>query len=390
MFNVKKNDNIINKYIANIYYKIIHIFMFSFIIYYINYDSDNLNKKILLKNYIKLYKQYIPKIQEEFKIKGKINLNKVIKNACLNYKNTTKINIGFTLDPGYILQTMLTITSIISTQNRDTQIIFHLGVVQDFTAEHMLKIFQLRNLNIMTEFNFYSLKEASEKMKNFHPKGEACPGKFLLPKLVPNNVERLFIFDAGDVLILRDLSKLYNYDMKDFWVIGTPEPDGIPFCRKYYNITKYLNIGSILLDVKRFKENNFWDTYTKNRNLKLMGAPDQTLFNILIPDNRKGYIPFKFGGISPFKNDRDSENLYFTDFGIRIWLQTNYSNSLPNKPKDLYEFTSQLFNPVFIHQFCYKWYSGNGLSIYRILAKYFIKLSGIWDELCSIKPGYCL
>ena len=212
---------------------------------------------------------------------------------------------------------------------------FHLGVLENFSAKNMLKIFELRHLNNATEFNFYSLKEASEKMNNFHQKGAACPGKFLLPELIPNYVERLLIFDAGDVLIFRDLSKLYNYDMKDFWVIGTPEPDGIPFCMQYYNITKYLNIGSILLNVKKFKENNFWDIYTKNRYLLLRGAPDQTLFNILIPDRRKDYIPFKFGGIAPFRNDSDSDKLFFTDLEINKWIKTNFSKSFPNKPKDL-------------------------------------------------------
>ena len=44
-------------------------------------------------------------------------------------------------------------------------------------------------------------------------------------------------------------------------------------------MTKYLNIGSILLNVKELKKNHFWDIYTKNRNLILEGAPDQTLFN---------------------------------------------------------------------------------------------------------------
>ena len=37
---------------------------------------------------------------------------------------------------------------------------------------------------------------------------------------------------------------------------------------------------------------------------------------------------------------------------------------------------------------CVKWRDGKGLSIYKILAKYFIKFADIWEELCTIKPGY--
>ena len=74
--------------------------------------------------------------------------------------------------------------------------------------------------------------------------------------------------------------------MKGYWALGPPEPRCIPFVKKY-NITKYINIGSILLDVNQFKKNNFWDIYIKNRNLKLKGQPDQTLFNILVEDDKK-------------------------------------------------------------------------------------------------------
>ena len=68
--------------------------------------------------------------------------------------------------------------------------------------------------------------------------------------------------------------------MKEFWVLGTPEPSLINPNKKY-NITKYLNIGSLLFNVIELKKNNFWELYTKNRNLKPFGQPDQSLFNLL-------------------------------------------------------------------------------------------------------------
>ena len=75
----------------------------------------------------------------------------------------------------------------------------------------------------MTEFNFYFLKDSIAKMKNFQPKGVACSGKFELPMLLSNDIERLIIFDEGDLLVLRYLAELYNYNMEDYWVLGTPE-----------------------------------------------------------------------------------------------------------------------------------------------------------------------
>jgi len=255
----------------------------------------------------------------------------------------------------------------------------------------MLKIYQLKErINNSTEFNFYYLLGAMKKMKNFHTKGEACPGKFELPELLPDDIERILLFDAGDVLIFRDLTELYNYDMKDYWVIGPPEPWYIEKYSKIYNFKKYINIGSILINVKKLKQNNFWENYTKNRYLKLRGPADQTLFNIVVPDEKKGYFPFRFGGYTILCNDIDSDNLKFHDYGLKNWLKSKLSNSMPEKPENLFKLISQLYNSYFIHQFCYKWYKGNGLSIYRNLVKYYIKLAGIWKELCNKNRGYCI
>ena len=340
-------------------------------------------------------KKFISFCKNEFLLKGKININQIenkilLKNKVLNKEKINNIiHIGFTLDPGYILETILTITSIMATQNKTTKIVFHLGVIKNFTIYNMLKIYDLKNkINNLTEFNFYYLFDSMKTMKNFHRKGEACPGKFELPKLISDDIERLLIFDAGDVLVFRDLSELYNYNMKNYWVLGTPEPRCIKHLKKY-NKTKYLNIGSLLLNVNDFKKNNIWDIYTKNRYLKIKGAPDQTLFNIIIPDDKKDYFPFRFGGLSPFCTDKDSDILKYSDFGINKLLLSEKGRNFPENPKTKNIYVIQLFNPVFIHQFDKKWYNSNGLSIYRNLVKYFIKLGGIWDELCKIRPGYC-
>lgn len=340
-------------------------------------------------------KRFLHKITEIFNKEGKVNINAIESILDLKKKeqkkikiiNKSTIHVGFTLDKGFLLQTMITVASIMATQSNNTKIIFHFGVVQNFTSLHMLKIYQLRNkLNNLTEFNFYYLKGAIEKMKGFHPKGEACPGKFELTELLPNNVERLLLFDAGDVLIFRDLKELYNYDMKNYWVLGTPEPIGI-FMNRKYNLTKFVNIGSLLINVKKLKIHQFWNLYTKNKNLKLSGAKDQSLFNILIPDKYKDYIPFKFGGLSPFKNDKNSDKLLFTDHGQKKLLKSKMN--LPF-PKDTHlQVTAQLYNPVFIHQWNGKWFKGKGLSIFRNLAKYFINIAGIWNEVCKTIPGYC-
>ena len=179
------------------------------------------------------------------------SINKEKKNSFNNIKST--INIGFTLDKNYVYETMLTVASIMATQKKTTKIRFHFGVTNNFTAEKMVEMYELRKkINNMTEYNFYYLKDSIIYMKNFHPKGEACPGKFELPQYLSDDIEKLIIFDAGDLLVLRDLTELYNYNMGDYLILGTPEPTIIKsFMQVKYNISKYINIGSILIDVKK-------------------------------------------------------------------------------------------------------------------------------------------
>ena len=327
----------------------------------------------------------------------KVNINQIDeringRRLFTNKKIISTINIGFTLDINYVLETMITVASIMATQKNTTLIRFHFGITKKFTAEKMLKMYELRNkINNLTEFNFYYLKDSVAKMKGFHPKGEACPGKFELPMLLTDEIERLIIFDAGDLLVLRDLSEVYNYDMDNYWVLGTPEPSIIDsFMKVKYNMTKYINIGSLLLNVKELKHNNFWINFIKNKYLKLEGQPDQTLFNILIPDDKKNYLPLKFGGFSIISNDENYDSLKFIDFKFKEWLNSSLSSSLPDKPNSEKEILVNLYNPRFIHQFNGKWEKGDGLSIYRLLSKYFINLAGITEEICKKKPGYCI
>ena len=339
----------------------------------------------------------IKEINEQYNKFNKVNINEIYNS--INHENDefkeiikSIINIGFTLDKNYIYETMLTVASIMATQEKTTKIRFHFGVTNNFTAEKMIEIYELRKkINNMTEINFYYLKDSVINMKGFHPKGEACPGKFELPQYLSDDIERLLIFDAGDLLVLRDLTELYNYNMGEYLILGTPEPSIInSFMKVKYNIYKYINIGSMLIDVKKYKQNNIWINYVKNRNMLLKGQPDQTLLNIIIPDSKKNYIPFKFGGICLFENDKFYDLLKFKQFlGYKNWINSKLSSSLPENPKSEIGILTKLYNPGFIHQFEGKWERGKGLSIYRLLAKYFILLAGISDKICIKKPGYC-
>ena len=77
------------------------------------------------------------------------------------------------------------------------------------------------------------------------------------------------------------------------------------------------------------------------------------------------------------------------NYGFEKWFK-NLGKNYPDNPKTNIKLVAQMYNSVFVHQFSQKWEKGSGLTIYRHLAKYFMMLGGIKDELCNKKPGYCV
>jgi lipopolysaccharide biosynthesis glycosyltransferase len=220
-----------------------------------------------------------------------------------------EINIGFQLDPGYILRTMMTLASLLDSQNLETKIRLHFAVVLNFTAENMIRIYSLRKkIRDDVEFNFYNSERVEIDFKGIHPKGPGAIAKIILPNLLPDDVDRIILFDSGDLLVLRDLREMYNWDMGDYLYLGTPDPcigkDAL-ISKKPYDV--YINIGHFLLNVKKIKEQNMYEKFLKYKDVYTNIIADQDLLND-VAQNKIGYLPVRFGLFSPFINDKDADD----------------------------------------------------------------------------------
>ena len=249
------------------------------------------------------------KVYEIFSRKGSVNINiieeeiKKIKNK-LDLNIADEMNIGFQIDHNYTLPAMITIASIMDSQNKNTYIRFHFAVVLDFTILDMIKIYSLRKkINNNTEFNFYNASKVEKDLNGLNIKGAGAVAKLLLPQLLPDDVKKLLVFDTGDLLVLRDIREQYNWDMKDFLYVGVP---GGKLGRKslitnqiYEN---YINIGSFLINVTKVKSENMYEKFVRYKNFYHSHIGDQDLLND-ISMGKVGMYPIKFGFTSPFIND---------------------------------------------------------------------------------------
>ena len=273
----------------------------------------------------------------------------------------------------------------------ESKLRLHFTVVLGFNAENMLKIYSLREkIREDVEFNFYNAEKVEIDFKKMHPKGPGAIAKILLPHLLPDDIDRLLIFDTGDVFVLRDLSEMYNWIISNYLYMGEPDPrigKIATISQKPFYV--YINIDHFLLNVKKIKSENMYEKYLKYKDVYTHNIADQDLLND-IAQKEIGYLPIKFGLFSPFLNETETDTLNSKN-------QYEYYNMNEDKlkntsfyiPKNSNEYFKLSYNPVVIHQWNGKWQYGKGLSIYRRLAQNYIKYAGIWDELCIKMPDYC-
>ena len=395
-FEFKKNISI---YINNLNIQIYKLKQKeSFYLEKIKHFNKSLLKQIIKKKNFE--KQLLKKIKQMFSKKGYVNINEIeskfpegrpwIEN---NHNNT--INIGFQLDPSYILQTMMTLASIIDSQKPTTKLRFHFAVVLGFNEENMFKIYSLREkIREDVEFIFYNAKKVETDFKGIHPKGPGAVAKTLLPHLLSDDIDRILIFDAGDVLVLRDLTEMYNWNFSNYLYLGTPDPR----INSYGKISKkklkiYINIGHFLINIKKVKSLNMYKKYLKYKNVYSNNIiADQELLNDVC-NGKIGYLPIKYGLFPPFKSDNESDfNPYHNEYEkhkMNEYKLLKKHRKFPFLPRNNDEFFKQSYNPVVIHQWNGKWVNGKGLTIYRRLAQYYIRYAGIWEEMCVTFPKYC-
>ena len=340
---------------------------------------------------------FYKKIEEKYKNEGFVNLNEIESKIFNGRKwikyldKTNIINFGFQLDHSYVLRAMITLASIMDSQNNSTKIKFHFAVVLNFTINDMLKIYTLRKrLREDVEFIFYNAKKVETELDGLNTKGPGAVAKLLLPQLLPDEIDKLLIFDTGDLLVIKDLSEAYNWDMKGCLYAGVPALNVGTFAKitqKTYDI--FISVGSFLVDVKKVKEENMYEKFKANKSVYSSAVGDQDLLNDLA-FGKITYFPYKFGMISPFFNDHDAEiakrgNMYSRYAGK---LQ-HYVGRFNFIPKNEMDFLKMGYGPSVIHHMHSKWMFKSGLTVYRRLAQYYIKLSGIWEEICKEYPGYC-
>ena len=178
-------------------------------------------------------------------------------------KNNNSINIVFTTDKEYSSYLKVALKSLILNKDKDSIYnIYILSIDLNKKTQEELKTFKQNDVEINTvPLKVKTLDKIIDKKINFFYVSRADLFKFFIPEMF-QNFDKILYLDS-DILVLGDLSSLYNTDIQDKY---------IAVLRRYsYPVdlkeVRY-NIGIILFNIQNCIKSNLTSKllYTKNHN----------------------------------------------------------------------------------------------------------------------------
>ena len=291
--------------------------------------------------------------------------------------NHIHLNMGF--DANYVLLSSISIASILNNSSPDTFIHLHL-VLNDCTYENIKPIIDLKKINKNIEFILYNGKQAEydfgERSKK-EWRGIGDYARVLVAEIV-NNTNKIITLDSGDIVVNKDLSELYFYDMGDNYFVFTLDEyagttkDDIHFAKNNF----YPNTGVCMINVRKFREDNLYKAayFTSLAYSKLI-CPYQDI-SIMISNYK-----FKFWGINyncPEFLHTDRE-LNGTDNAIMIdsWFNNQISPFKYSKE----ELKQAALDPVITHLYHTKPFRNEANHVIQERWRKYANMTGLYEQI---------
>lgn len=217
------------------------------------------------------------------KIKNQINMVK------LREASKRIVPVVFATDDNYAPFLVIAIHSMVQHLNKNNTYkvyILHTNI----SDKHKTMINKYASENLTIEFvNITKNLEAISKklyLRDYYTK--AIYYRLFIPNLFPQYKKAVYL--DCDIVILDDIAKLYNHNLKDK-VVGAIEDDVVavmPTFGEYVekmvgvNRYKYFNSGVMVMNLEKLRKNNIEDKFINLLSqFRFIIAPDQDLFNAL-------------------------------------------------------------------------------------------------------------
>ena len=203
-----------------------------------------------------------------------------------------RIPIALICDRNFLMQTTVTITSILENKAPDTEIVFYV-VAAGPKEETWPELLRYPNLTVI-----HAGTEIGKDIRQHAHISNACLLKFYLAELIPQEDKLLYL--DGDIIVRGDLAELYSTDIGENYALGAPA---------VFENGK-INAGVMLFDCEKMRRDNMAEKLMEyRRGLGDIKSMDQSTFNAMIP-HQIGRFSWKYNCIpSVIREAADKKSL---------------------------------------------------------------------------------
>ena len=300
-----------------------------------------------------------------------------IKPISINKPKPICIPIAFAINNGYTYPLIVLLASILYNSLSSTLYEFNIMISYAFKEENKQKIDGICKKYNNCKIIFHNLghKYQDWETNNFFYSKEVY-FRLSLPDLI-TDYDKIIYLDS-DTMVHKDLTELYEIDMKDKYFMGFP---GHEIGYTEINGTRnFINTGVILMNLKSLRKINatrIFENYFRNYGTKKV---DEYLINIIFYD-KISFLPFKYGIPDFLKGDKivDSPSYFWNTFN-------GYCNGT------MEEMIEGSNNRIITHGAYtgYKWWRRNYNDLTEVGKKWIFHASksNVFNEICNYYYQY--
>ncbi|MBO5328445.1 MAG: glycosyltransferase family 8 protein [Clostridia bacterium] len=275
-------------------------------------------------------KRKLLKIEESVKIKSekiaKQAADKLKKIDELEKQSNKIIPIFFASDANYLPYLSVALNSLKDNANKNYVYkiyILHNGITQ----KEQLPVKNFEENGFFVEF--INVSEKLEEVKNGLQLRDYYTGatyyRIFIANMFPEYDKALYL--DSDIIVLGDISKLYNYDLKNNLVgavcdrVVSGHHTFQSYSREVLGIEpqNYFNAGILLMNLKKFRTDGFYESFKSLLSeYKFCVAQDQDYLNVICKDKVK-YLPYSWNTMPVGGEGKNLPNLIHYNLTLKPW-----------------------------------------------------------------------
>lgn len=180
------------------------------------------------------------------------------------------IPIAMATDNNYVLPTLVAVTSMLENKDKNTRLDFYIMISGKVTRENRNSMRKIQKLYSNCSVKLIDMKDrfSSDYIKPSHITTPTYY-RLCLPSLLPN-IDKVLYLD-GDIVVTRDLWRLYNTDLKDNYIAGVKAfgqqtwalNKSLNYAKRLgvKDLTQCINAGVLVMNLKQMRKDNLEDKF---------------------------------------------------------------------------------------------------------------------------------